>query len=181
MLRDLFGRAGVAQTPACHRKRLGKSVDIYCAVAHPRQGRDRDILFILIGQLGINLIGKHEQVVLDNDIRNRLQILAFHDRSGRIVRKWQDEDLGLVRDSLLQLLRRQTEIVFFLQLNDLRHAACQHRAGQIGHVARLRDQHLIARIDHRPQRNVNGFAAADRHKDLRARIVGQGIFAIQVF
>ena len=125
----------------------------------------------LVGQCAVNLIGEDIQIMVHAEFCDRLEILARHDRSCRIVRERQNQDLRLRRVSGLEFLECQLELIFFLHLDNHRHAACQNRTRFIGNVARLRNDDLISRIEHRTQRDIDRLGAADRNHDLLVRIV----------
>ena len=133
-----------------------------------------------IGQLSINLIGDHEQVMFLHDLCDLFQIFPLHDRSGRVIWKWEHQKLGLGGQLLKKLFRGQAELVLLLQLDHHRYAVCQHCAGQIGYIAGLGDQYLIPRVDHSPHSDIYGFAAAHCHHDLRICIIGHVTSAAQI-
>ena len=109
-----------------------------------------------IGQLTVYFIGNHEKILFQDHFRNGFQVLPLHDRPGRVVGERQDEHLGFIRNGVAELLRRQTELIFRLQIDEYRNRIRQDGTGFIGNVAWLGNQHLISRIDHRAQSDVNG-------------------------
>ena len=133
-----------------------------------------------VGQLGINFITQHKQILLLNHLRDRLQIGAVHDRARWIVREWKNQHLCFRCDFLQQLLRRQTELILLLQLDNDRRTARQHRPRHIGNVTRLRNQNLIARIEHRAQGDINRLAAADYYHHFCIRIIIKTLTTFQI-
>ena len=180
LLQDIGRGSRVAQTPARHGVGLGKAIDQHGPLLHLRQSCNGGMVSA-VGELRINLIGDHKNVVLDDDFRNGLQILLGHDGSGGVVGEGKHQKLGPVRQLLQKLLRCQPELILLLQLDDHRHAIRQHRAGQVGHVAGLGNQHLIPRIEHSAHGNVNGLASAHRNHDLMIRVIVGPKAAVQIF
>ena len=125
-----------------------------------------------VRQLRIDLIGEHINILFNADLCNLLQILPPHHTAGRIVRKRHYENLRLICNRRQKLFLRQAELIFLFQFNCHRYAVCQHDTWHIGNVARLRNEHLIARIQHRTKCHINSFAAAYRYKNLMKRIIG---------
>ena len=104
--------------------------------------------------------------MLLNDRNQLLQILTLHNRSRRIVRERHDQNLRFRRDCRFKLLRCQTKLILFLQLNHNRLSVCHDHARLVGDIGGLRDQNLISGIDHCAHRKVNGLGAAHRHENL---------------
>ena len=128
-------------------------------------------MIALVGQLGIDLIRDHEQILFLDHLCDGFQIRPLHDRTRRVIRERQYQYLGLVRAGIAQFLRGQTEFVLCLQFDDHRFCPGQDRTGLIGYVAGLRDQHFVSRIDHRTQRDIDALGTADRHHDLMVVVI----------
>ena len=108
---DQFRRsAGVADAEAGHRVGLGKAVQKDRALGHPGQRRDADV-FPLERQLGVNLVGDHQQVVPFGQAGDLHQHFAGHGAAGRIGRKIQNQRLALRRDDALDRLRRHGKAI----------------------------------------------------------------------
>ena len=133
-----------------------------------------------VGQGAVDLIGDNEEVMLDDQINDGFQILCRHDGSCRIVGEGQNQELGPGRDRCFQQLRRQLELVFLLQGQGNRNTVCQHNAGQVGHIAWLGDDDLIARIQHGPHGDIDGLGTADSDHDLMLGIIVDIAFAGQI-
>ena len=84
---------------------LRKSVHGDRAFFHARQTCDR-YMISCVGQLRINLIRKHVNIVADDHFCDRFEIFSCHNRTGRIVRERQYQKFCLIGDRILQLLCR---------------------------------------------------------------------------
>ena len=125
----------------------------------------------VIGQLSIDLIRDHQQIVSLDDRRDGLQVLPPHDCASRIIGIRQDQRLGSIRDARLQQFRRKAEVILCPRLQRHGLSAREGHARRIAHIARIRDQYLLSRFDRGPQRKIDRFAGADRDDDLCLRIV----------
>ena len=172
LLHDGLRRHGVAQPPTGHGKGLGKAIDINAALLHAGHGNDGNMVFPAVGQLGINLVGDDEQVVLQDDRHQLFQVFLFHDGAGRIVGVGDEQGLGFRRDGRFQFLRLQAEIVFLLQVDGHRNAAGHAHAGLVGNEAGLGQDHLVAGLHRGTEGQVDRLAAADGNEALLSRIVG---------
>ena len=132
-----------------------------------------------ICQFAVDFIGEHQQVAAFDHLGHRFQIGASHDGARRIVRERKHQQLGAGRQLFLDLLRRQTEAVLRLRLND--HGNAARHAGQrsIADKAGLRDENLVARSQQRAEAQIDGFAAADRDKKFLVRIVFHLIMTVE--
>ena len=129
------------------------------------------MVFTRIGQFGVDFIRDHVQVMFQTDLCHLLEILPAHDGAGRIVREREDQNLGLIRDMFLHLCCGKAEFILLLQGDRYRNAVCQSRTGDIGDIARLRDQHFIARIEHGPEGQIDRLRSPHRDKALAGRII----------
>ena len=164
--------AGIAQTPSGHGIGFGEAIDQNGSFLHARDLRDGNMI-PSIGQLTVYFIGNHEKILFQNHFRNGFQILPLHDRPRRVVGEGKDEHLGFIRNGVAELLRRQAELIFRLQIDEYRNRIRQDSTGFIGNVAGLRNQHLISRIDHRAQGDINGFRPSHRDQYLMGGIILQ--------
>ena len=179
LLHNLCWCTGITKPPACHRICLGKSIDIYGSFSHSRQTDDRNMLF-LVTELCIDLICDHKDILFPDNFRNLLQVLLFHDRTCRIIGKWQDQYLRLVCDRIPQFLCCQAEFIFFLQFNNHWHCICKNRTGFIGYIAGLWDQYLLSRIDHCPECQINRFRTTNRYQDLMHFIIMDSLASLYI-
>ena len=89
-------------------------------------------------------------------------------------------ELGLVCNLLLQLLRRQAELVFRLGLNDDGHAPRHFRDGDVTDKAGLGDEDLIPGLDQRAHAQVDGLAAPHGDQHFALGIILHIVMALQI-
>ena len=133
-----------------------------------------------ISQFTVNFIRNNEQILFQNHLRNLFQILLFHNRPRGVVGERKHKHLGFVRNGIPKLLCGETEFILSLQVNDDRNGIGQHSAGLVGYVAGLGNEHLIPRIDHGTQGNVNGLRTAYGNQHLIGIVVCKMKTAFQV-
>ena len=133
-----------------------------------------------IGQFPVDLIGDHIQILFQDHLRDLLQILSFHHGPRGVVGEGEHKELGFLRYGIPQLLRGQAELVFLLQVDKDRNRVRQNGAGLVGNIAGLRDQHLVARVHHGPQGDVDGFRPSHRDQNLMGGIIFQIKTPLQV-
>ena len=104
-------------------------------------------------------------------ICNRQQVFARHDRTRRIVRITNEQDLRPWCHVLLELGGRDAEFILLLGGHGDGNAASENRAGLIGDITWLRNEHLIPRREKRAHREVERLTDTDCHEDVRRRIV----------
>ena len=74
-------------------------------------------MLLAVGELRIDLVRNHKEVMGEHYLADRLQIRLFHDGARRIIRERDEKHFCPLCDLLLQFLRRQTEPVLRLQRN----------------------------------------------------------------
>ncbi len=163
---DLLRTAGISQSPSGHGISLGETVYNNGSFLHAGQRSNGNMRLSCIGKFAVDLIGKHIEIMLDDDLTNCLQIFFFHDPAGRIVWIRQDQDFGTGCDRGFELFRCQAELIFIFQIDNDRDRICKDSTGLIGDIRRLRDQDLIALVDHSPEHQIDGFRTADRNEYL---------------
>ena len=156
----------ITQAPAGHGIGLGKTVDNHRALCHAGHGSNGGVVHTAVGQLAVNLIGQHINLVLLQHSTNGLQVLPAHHRSGGIVRVWEHQQLGLRRNSSFQRGSRQTEVVFFLRYQRHSHAAANLYQRFVAHKGRLHHQHLITGAHQCADGHINAFGTANCHQHL---------------
>ena len=119
-----------------------------------------------VGQLGVDFIGQHQNVVLPQDGGNLLHLGGAHHGAGGVVRVGEDDQLGARGDSRPQLVSRQAELILGPGGNVHRHAAGQLGNRLIADKAWLRDDDLIPGLHHRTDGKVDGLTAADRDQNV---------------
>ena len=113
-----------------------------------------------IGQLGVNLVGDYHQIVLFDQRGQGLQVRPGHDAAGGVGGEGQHQHLAFGGDGAFQLLRGQTELIVRFQLHVHRHAAAHLSQGAVAHKGGRGDNHLVPRLQHHPQGQIQGLAAA---------------------
>ena len=91
-----------AETPAGHGVGLGEAVHDDGALLHAVDLCEADMAVGTVGQAVVDLIGEHHDVGLADDVRDRLKLVAVHDRAGRVVRIGQHKHLRFGRDVLFE-------------------------------------------------------------------------------
>ena len=141
------------------------------ALQHSRQRRDAGVI-ALEGQLRVNLVRHHQQVVLEDHVRNLLQLGARHRAASRVRREIQHEHLALRRDDFLDGFRCHSETILRLARHGHGHAVRERDARRVAHVARLVIDDFVTRIDDRAERDVHRLTHTDGDDDLVLRVVG---------
>ena len=111
LLHDPLRSRHIAKAPARHRIGLGEAIDQDRPLLHAGYGGDGDVGVPRVGELPVDLIGENVEVVLFDDRGQGLQILSLHDRTGRVVRIGEDEELGLRRDGRLELVQLDNALI----------------------------------------------------------------------
>ena len=124
----------------------------------------------VIDELIIDLIRDDIQVVLDADIGDSLERLFRIDSAGRVGGVIENDGLRLVRDGVLELLRRELEALLLTDIDDHRHTAEQAHHLIIADPVRGRDDDFVARVDQSGQRNVDHMLGATGDNCLRGLV-----------
>ena len=119
------------------------------------------MLLAAIGELGIDLIGQHQDIGIPQHFRNGFKILPLHNAAGGVVGIGEDQQLALGRNSCLECLGSEAEIVLEPGGNAYNLRSGQAGNGIIGYIAGLGDQDFIAGIDHRADHHIDGLRTAD--------------------
>ena len=121
---DRIGQ-GIADAPARHGIGLGKAIQQDRTVLHMRQGGEAYMLFTAIGEVTVDFIRNHDEIVLFCKVSNLHQVFTRHDGTCRIVRI-ADEQSPRFRGKVLFKLRRcDAEVVFQPCRYGYGHAASQ--------------------------------------------------------
>ena len=171
--------ANVAHAPARHSEGLAEAVDGQRIVPHAGQRGEAHML-TAVGQLGIDLVADHHDLMLADDLRQRFQIGAGHNSAGGVVRVRKDQRLGAGRDGRTHLLGGKTEVRILPRFHAHGSSARENHAGAVADIAGFRHQHLVAGGKHGPQGYVNGFAGAHGDDHLRVRVVRRVIAPLQI-
>ena len=171
---------GISQPPAGHGICFRKTADQNRAFLHTVDFRDRNMPLSPEGQLGVNFIRKHHDVGIPQNSGNRLQILAAHDRAGRVAGEGKDQQPGFRRNGCPQFLRSQAEMILRPGVEDDRHTAGHAGQRLVADKAGLNNQHFIPRTDQGADGAVDRLTSADGDQNLVRRIVGEAVFPLHI-
>ncbi len=179
-LEDRGGCRDVADPPAGHRVSLGEAAHQYRSLAHPGQRAERPVAVATVGQAVVDLVAVHNQVMALGDPGQLVLHGIRQYRAGRVARVAQEQCLCPRRDRGLHRRRVQREVV--LEARGDRHdrAAGEHDRGNVSDVARLVENHLIARVAGSPKRQVHGLGRAYGDQDLRGWVVLDAVTTIEM-
>ena len=124
-----------------------------------------------VGQLGIDLVGKDKDILLDADLRDLLEIVTLHDRARGIVRERQNEHFRFVGDRRAQVVRSETEVILVFGVDDDRYAACHYGQRLVADERGLGNDDLVPSFHQRAEREVDRLAAAHGDERLRLRLI----------
>ena len=175
-----LGRAGrPADLPPGERVRLAGARQGQRPLRHPGQGRDRHVLGAVEGQVLVDLVGDHDEVVLDRHVGHRLQLLPAEHRPGRVVRAVEQHEPGARRHRGPQRVDVEPE-VGRPQRHRPAYAArhLDHRDVRV--VVGLQHDHLVARVDQPEQRRCDPLGAAGGHHHLAVRVELEAVVALLV-
>ena len=179
-LRNGRRRGRVADAPAGHRVGLGHAVDDDCLVVDRlAEGRDGRVLLAVIDELLVNLIGNHIEPARHGQLGDLAKLIAAEDRARRVARRVDQQHLRALGHKGCQIARLGDIVVLALRLHKHRHAARQADHLRIGNPARRGDDHLVAGVEQRAQRRIDGELRAVGNDNLGRRI-GQRIVAQQL-
>ena len=95
---------------------------------------------ISVDELAVDVVGDDEQVLLDDDLRERLDLRARVDRAGRVRRVVEHDRARARRARGGDLLGGHGEVVLGLGLEDDRPAAGEHHHVGVADPVRRRDR-----------------------------------------
>src|SRR5438552_5125113 len=170
LLDHLCGCARVSDTPAGHGIGLRESSEVDRALPHAGQLDDRAVLYA-VDEAVVDLVGVDEEVVLFGELCQTLQVVLGQDRARRVVRETEQDRTRARRYSALDVLGPQTEGVLLLGRHRHRDTAGEHDPRDVGHIRRIGNDHLIAVVERRAQREVDRLRNADGDEDLALGVV----------
>ena len=162
-----FGHDRVAEPPTGHREGLGEPVEHDRAIGHTRQRRDGHVLLAVVQDPAVDLVGHDPQVVLLGELGDPLEVGAGQDTARRVCRRVDDQQLRPRRYERGELLDVQPELVLHTDRDGHRRRADEAGQRFVDRVARIGDDHLVARIDQSEDRVQHHALAADRDEHLR--------------
>ncbi len=164
-----------AHAPAGHRVRLGHAVEDHDLVAQlGNGGGDAGELGVAVDQVLVDLVGDHPQAVLRRPAADRDRLLARVDGARRVGRRDEQQHLRPLGAGRLQLLdARQVAGGLVGHDVDLDAPGQLDRLG-VGRPVGGHDEDLVARVEQRRERLVDGLLAAvgDEHLRGLGRVAG---------
>ena len=88
------GKDAVSESPTGHRVALGEAVKDDGPIYHVVELGDGGVRTVVIHVL-VDLVGKHDEVVLDGDLGDPLKVLVGYDAAARVVRRVDDDEFGV--------------------------------------------------------------------------------------
>ena len=162
--------ADKADLPAGQRKDLAGRADLDGAIAHPRNGDQRNMLAAVEDHVLPDLVADRDRVELLAEPRQQFEVLARIDHRGRIERIVEQHRLGLVVEDALRSVSSVSRQCGGSRRTQPRNAAGLADDRQIGIVDRLEHDHLVAGLDHGQNGRRQRLGAARRHHHLGHRI-----------
>ena len=138
------------------------------------------MLLAAVGELGIDLIGKHENIGAAENVRDSLEVFLLHNTAGGVVGEGQQHGLGLRRDGGLQSLGCELELILLSGDDVDGNAAGEDDAGVVGNVGGLGDDDLIAGGDKSADGKVDRLACADGNEDLALRLIMNAVALVKI-
>jgi len=167
-----FGRRlDPADLPAGEGERLACRADRYGPLAHAGELGDRHVLAVE-DQVLVDLVGDHEQVALDGQVRDRGDLAGGEDRTGRVVRGVEQDEPGAHRHRLGQLVQVGAEVRRAQRDRDA-DAARHGDVRGVGVVVGLERDHLVARLDQGEHGGGDRLGGAGGDQHLVVRVVAQ--------
>ena len=156
-----------AHPPACHRIGLGDAVHHDAPLGHAgAEHRQRPGLGVVVDEVLVDLVGQHPQPVLLDPGADGPDLVGGVDRPGRVGRRDEEQHLGLRGASSLELLDGDLVVVGLVGDHRDRDAAGELDRLGVRRPVRRRDDHLVAGVEHRGERLVDGLLPAVGDDDL---------------
>ena len=127
------------------------------------------------GELGVDLVGSDQQVLLDGELGDGLEFGAIGGAAGRVGREVQDEQLAAGLPGGAQGGRIERELVGGDGADRDGLGVAERDARGVAHVAGLVVEHLIAGVEHGAQEDVERFGDADGAEDLGLGVVFRSV------
>ena len=171
-LDDLLGAGGVADAPAGHGIGLGNAVDDDGLLLDLRaEGGDAAVLFVVVDELFVDLVGDDVEAALHGQIGDGLKLRAAPDAAVGVVGRVDDERLRPVGDVGTQHVGGDDEVVLLAAAHHHRHAAGHAHHLGIAQPAGRGQKHLVAGIEQHAQGCEDGLLRAAGDDHLRGRVV----------
>ena len=119
----------------------------------------------------VDLVRVDQEVVLLGEARDAREVLLGEDRAGGVVGEPEQDRPRTRGDDALDVLGTEAEVVLLAGGDRNGDAAGKDNARNIRDVRRVGHDDLVALVERRAQREVDGLGDADRHEDLRVGVV----------
>ena len=124
-----------------------------------------------VHQAVVDLVRVHEQVVPLRELGDALDVARLEHPAGRVVREAQQDRPRPRGDRALDVLGPKPEVVCFVRRHRDRDGASQDDARHVRDVAGIGEDDLVALVERRAHREIDGFGDADRDEDLAGGVV----------
>ena len=162
---DLLGRDKIAEAPARHRERFGKTVDYHRSLAHALNRGDRNVAYVAVSKLGVNFVRNYHKVVFYDNGYEFFDFFAGHYRARGVVRERENQDFRPVGDCRFEPLGRKRKALFGDERNFARFTAHKRNVGGVADVAGRGNKHFVTGSYERTERHIDSLARADRGND----------------
>jgi len=174
---DDVGRADhPADPPAGHRVGLRDAVEDDRVVGElGAQRRDRAGLDAVVQQVLVDLVGHDPQAVLGGPGTDRTDLVGGVDGAGRVRRGDEQQDLGALGARRLELVDGDLVVLGLVGEHLDGDTAGELDALGVRRPVRRREEHLVARVEHRGERLVDRLLAAVGHQHVGRRDLPAGV------
>ena len=161
----------VAEAPAAHGVDLREGEEVGQPIRELGLARQIEIaLTVLVDELRVRVVQQQHQVALDGDPTELEQLLPRKQAAGGVGRVHQHQRLGPVRDEFRQCRQVHGPGVGLVETPWHRHAAAEPDLLNMGSKARVRDDHLVTRLDEHVQERAHALHVAGRDEHVIVRI-----------
>ena len=126
---------------------------------------------VAVHEAVVDLVADHEEVVARGDVGQGEQGRLVQDGARRVAGVAQEQHLRARRDGRLDHRRIQGEVAVGVRRDVDRAAAVEDDRRGVGHVGRLVQHHLIARVDQRGHGHRDRLRGPDRDEQLALGVV----------
>ncbi len=126
----------------------------------------------VVDHLRVGLVGEDHDVVLHGDLGDRLEVLHGEHRAGRVVRRVDDDELGLFGDERGKLSRIEAELAVLAQRRRDGGCADELSHGLVDREAGVRADDLVALVHQREDAEEEDRLRARGDDDLGGLVVG---------
>ena len=123
-------------------------------------------MLAIVVEPAVDLVADNDEIVFDGDPGDCLTVLAPEHASGRILWRVHDQQAGARRDQRAQLFGVGPEVVALPHRKRNRSRADELHQRAIDGISRIRDDHLVARLHQRQEREQQQVLASRRQHDV---------------